>query len=209
LAVAGLGAGLLCLVGTMASAEDLVNDEQVAVKVDIGPLSGPGALTLTVADDEAVLTEDLTPDVAGVREFDGELPLVTVSDTRTTITGGVAWAVYGWAGDFTKDDDAAVTIPASQLGWQPVVVDDGDTGDVWQGAAVGTALDDPNAGKGLAWDSTDPDYLGELLTFTGDSAALVTADEHSWTAKADLFLRTATTVTPGNYTAGLTLALYE
>jgi hypothetical protein len=195
----------------MASAETNFGEEEVAVKVAISPQQVPGALTLTVDDDTVTLGEDLDPDEAGVREFDGTLPLVTVQDTRTTIPAGAFWTVFGWAGDFTKDDDNTVTIPASQLGWDPKLVDAGDTSDpydVYQGPYVGTSLD-ANPDKGLAWDSSDPDYAGELLAMVDDSGALVGAGETAWTARAELFLRTPTTVTAGSYTATLTLALFE
>ena len=47
----------------------------------------------------------------------------------------------------------------------------------------------------------------ELLAMAFDSEAV--APEGQWTATADLFLRTPATVAPGNYTATLTLSLFE
>ena len=42
---------------------------------------------------------------------------------------------------------------------------------------------------------------------TGDSGAI--RDDGSWSAGADLFLRTPTDVAPGSYSATLTLSLFE
>ncbi|SIO11376.1 hypothetical protein SAMN05443544_3790, partial [Agromyces cerinus subsp. cerinus] len=47
----------------------------------------------------------------------------------------------------------------------------------------------------------------ELLAMADDSAEIAT--EGSWTATADLFLRTPATVAAGDYTARMTLSLFE
>jgi hypothetical protein len=47
----------------------------------------------------------------------------------------------------------------------------------------------------------------ELLALAIDSEAV--ASEGQWTANADLFLRTASTVAPGSYRSTLTVSLFE
>jgi hypothetical protein len=47
----------------------------------------------------------------------------------------------------------------------------------------------------------------EILALAADSGAI--AQEGTWSANADLFLRTPVTVAPGSYSATLTLSLFE
>jgi hypothetical protein len=123
-----------------------------------------------------------------------------VTDTRTAvqIPDGVGWYVLGSVTEFTGTNGQA-PIGAGNLGWTPRVIDGGASGQVAEGDPVDTTLDaGPNA-KGLVDQ--------ELLALAVDSEAVV--PEGSWTANADLFLRTPGTVEAGDYSSTLTLSLFE
>lgn len=62
------------------------------MNVMIDPLTAPGSLAMTVADTATTLTEAQSDDPTE-RQFIGDIPSVTVSDTRTLIPEGAAWAV--------------------------------------------------------------------------------------------------------------------
>ena len=85
------------------------------------------------------------------------------------------------------------------MGWQPQLIDGGESGLVAEGDQVGTVMDSGLNAVGLVDQ--------ELLALALDSGAI--ASEGQWTATADLFLRTSATVAPGDYTAKLTLSLFE
>ena len=194
-ALVAAGAVVLGSVATTASAEEQHGGEDIDVSVEIARIDEPGVLALTVAGGSAALTESgSTP---SVRQFTGALPTVTVTDTRTAdeIPDDAYWYVLGSATDFAGAAGQP-SIPASLLGWVPALIDGGDSGLVGAGDPVDGELD---AGPGLV------DV--ELLAMAAASEAIV--DEGSWTATADLSLRTPATVEPGNYTSTLTLSLFE
>jgi hypothetical protein len=190
------GVLLVGVAGAAIAAEDPHGDEDVDVTVQIADAAG--ALTLSVAGTEAPLTESgSTPQY---RQFTGELPAVTVNDTRSPsqIADNRYWYVLGSSSDFT--DGGSNTIPASNLGWSPsMVVEDAD-GFVGEGPAVGTSLD-PTPDVGLV----DQELL---FTVTEDSIA-VNENQTSWSANAALNLKTTWAQSPGDYSSTVTLSLWE
>ncbi|MDR2453200.1 MAG: hypothetical protein LBD51_01315 [Bifidobacteriaceae bacterium] len=201
LAAAGLGGLLLCGVGGMAFADPEFDDEAVAVMVEIDPLD-TGVLSMSAASNQTSLAERTSAD-SSLREFAGVLPDVTVSDTRTNVPAGVGWYVLGTATAF-QGDGTQPDIPAANLGWEPILDDAVDPGSVAAGDLIGTALD-AVPGRGLAG-GADPGG-GELFAWTDDSAAI--AHEGSWTARANLVLKTPASIAPGDYQSVLTLTLFE
>ncbi|MEX5637556.1 hypothetical protein [Parafrankia sp. FMc2] len=189
------GAFMLASVAGVAIAQVSHGESGVSVNVEIPEIEEPGVLALSVAGTTTALTEDGSD--ALVRQFTGTLPSVTVTDTRSAddIPDGAFWYVLGTSTDFTGEDGQEA-ISAGHLGWAPRLIDGGESGLVAEGDEVGTVLD---AGPGLVDQ--------ELLALAADSAAVV--EEGQWTANADLFLRTPTTVAAGDYTATLTLSLFE
>ncbi|OOB92051.1 hypothetical protein [Rathayibacter sp. VKM Ac-2630] len=195
--VAGLAGGFLLLgvAGTAMAAELDSND--VDVNVEITELPGGGTLSMTVAGDSTELTEEGSTSV--IRQFTGTLPTVTVTDTRDPedIPAEAGWYVVGSTSDFTNT--AGDVIPAANLGWQPRLIDGGDTGLVAEGDRVETIVDEGEDAVGLVDQ--------ELLALTNESAEV--APTGPFTANADLFLRTAPTVEAGDYSSTLTLSLFE
>lgn len=191
---ASLGTIALTGVTTLSFADTTPGIDDIEVTVDIAEITTPGVLAMSVATNSAALTEVDSDTTA--RVFTGTLPTVTITDTRDAadIPDGAYWYVLGSASAFTSGTN---TIGAENLGWTPRLIDGGDSGLVAEGDAVGTALDDN--GPGLV--------NQELLAMAQDSAAINT--EGSWTADADLVLKTAPTVTPGSYTSTITLSLFE
>lgn len=194
-----VGALVLVGVASAAVAEEPRGDENVGVDVSIAEISEPGVLAMSVGGTSVTLVEDGS--AATVRQFIGSLPTVTVTDTRTPdeIDPGAGWYVLGTSTDFTGVDGQSA-IGAGHLGWAPTLIDGGDSGLVAEGDAVDTVLD-----------VGSPDAVGlvdqELLALALDSQTV--AEEGQWTATADLFLRTEPDVEPGDYTATLTLSLFE
>lgn len=194
-----LGGLMLVGVGSAAFADypDADDASSVDVNVEIAAVEN-GALSMTVDAGATSLTE--SDSTAEYRQFNGTLPNVTVTDTRTDVPGGVYWYVVGQAGGFVGADGQA-DITADHLGWTPALVTDGN-GEVSEGFPVGTSMDDP----------TDPNNVGiggeELLALALDSQE-ATAASGQWTANADLVLKTPVDVAPGAYTSTLTLSLFE
>ncbi|AND17896.1 hypothetical protein C5C18_01475 [Rathayibacter tritici] len=196
---AGLAGGVLLLgvAGTAFAAEIDYGSDDVDVNVDIADLPGTGALSMSVAGTSTTLTEDGSDNVR--RQFTGALPTVTVTDTRDAadVPEGAGWYVLGTASDFTSADGA--TIGAENLGWTPALVDGGDLGLVAAGDQVDTAIDGGVNGVGLEG--------RELLALAIDSQEI--NPEGSWSADADLFLRTPVSVDAGAYSSTITLSLFE
>lgn len=192
-----LGGLMLAGVGTAAFADypDAEDSNGVDVKVEIAP-TADGALSLTVADTETTLTE--AGSTASYRQFTGALPNVTVTDTRDSAPVGVSWYVVGQASDFVGDAGQPNITP-DHLGWAPALVSD-DTGDVAPGDAVDTALDSGANAVGLE---------GEELLYLALDSADAQAAAGQWTANAELTLKTAVDVAPGDYASLLTLSLFE
>ncbi|MFD4422471.1 hypothetical protein ACFWN7_13360 [Agromyces sp. NPDC058484] len=204
---AAFGALMLTAAGAAAAnaADPVGDDSAVDVNVAISELTEPGVLAMTVAGDSVALTESGSTDL--VRQFTGTLPTVTVTDTRTAeeIPDGAAWYVLGSASQFTGDAQQA-PISAGHLGWKPALIDGGDSGLVAEGGEVVTVVDDPTTPP-----TAPANNVGlvdqELLAMAFDSEDI--AAEGSWTANANLFLRTPSTTAAGNYTSTLTLSLFE
>ena len=196
-----VGTVLLVGVAGIAMAEEGDGEQNVAVNVAIAEINQPGVLAMSVAGTTTTLTEDgSTPTV---RQFTGALPTVTVTDTRdpATIPEEAAWAVMGSSSDFIGSN-GQTPISAGHLGWTPALIDGSESGQVAQGDPVVTVLDEetmPGNNVGLV----DQEFLASAWN-SGDIAT-----EGQWTATAHLFLRTPATVEAGDYTANLTLSLFE
>ena len=198
----GLGTALLVGVASAAAAEENLGDNDVDVTVQIAQIDEPGVLAMTVANTAATLTENGS--TATERQFTGQLPTVTVTDTRAAadIPAGAGWYVLGTSSDFAGDAGQPA-IGAGHLGWAPQLIDGGDAGLVSEGDVVDTVMDEDDPNAQLPVGLVDQ----ELLAMAFDSAAI--APEGQWTASANLFLRTPADVAPGAYTASLTLSLFE
>ena len=197
--IAAVGGLLVAGVGLAAVADTQHGPDQgVDVNVSIEAIDEPGVLAMTVADDVVTLTETASSDPTA-REFEGTLPTVTVTDTRTAdeIGDGYFWYVVGQASDFT----GPAALGAKDLGWTPYLIDDDSDGQVVAGEEVAPELDTAAA----------PDNVGlvdrELLAMAMDSAGVV--DAGSWSAQADLRLKTPIDQAAGDYTSVLTLSLWE
>lgn len=194
--VAGAAGGALLLGGAGAAFAAEVQDDTVDVTVDIAALPPVGALTMSVAGDSTALTEVESGD-ADIRQFNGTLPTVTVTDDREDVPAGVAWYVTGQSSDFTAT--GAPTLSAGHLGWSPALLTTDGDGEVAVGPDVDTVLDTPPNNVGLVGE--------EFLALSLDSAASATVG--AWQANAALFLKTPVDVAPGSYAATLTLTLWE
>jgi len=194
-------AGALLLTGVataaLADSPESADSSEVDVTVDIAEGEPSGALALSVAADQAALTEDGSTEE--FRQFTGELPEVTVTDTRTEVPEGVYWYVTGQASELTGSEDQTPISP-DHLGWTPRLLTDGEGegGEVAPGNPVDTVLD--GEGDGLVGN--------ELLAMSLDSSGAQAAGG-SWTADADLVLKTDVDVAPGSYSSVLTLSLFE
>ena len=189
---------LVGVAGVAMAAETNYGDDGVDVNVAITEITEPGVLAMSVADTSTTLTEDGS--TATVRQFTGTLPTVTVTDTRAAedIPDGAYWYVVGSSSAFTGSAGQD-PISAGHLGWAPELLDGGESGQVSEGDPVDTVLDSGANNVGLVDQ--------EFLALAYDSGAIAT--EGQWTATADLFLRTPATVAAGDYTARLTLSLFE
>src|SRR5690625_1472545 len=140
IALAGMGALILGGISTAAMADEEVGTDDIEIDVEIAEIDEPGILAMTVAGSSISLTEDGSNEA--VRQFIGELPTVTVTDTRSPeeIPAGVAWSVHGSATDFVSEDGES-TISAINLGWTPQLIDGGESGLVSEGDEVDSAVD--------------------------------------------------------------------
>lgn len=195
--VAAVGGAMLAGVAGAAFAQDQVGSgSDVDVNVAIEDLD-EGVLAMSVDGTTATLVEDGS--TGTVRQFTGDLPTVTVTDTRSAdeIPDGAFWWVEGTASSFTGDAGQD-PIGAENLGWSPTLADDG-SGAVAVGPDVAPALDT----------EADPNNVGlqgrELL------AMALTSDEAigTWQAGAELTLQVPADTEPGNYTSTITLSLFE
>jgi hypothetical protein len=203
-AVATVGGALLAGVAGAAFADDSPQSGDVDVNVNIQELTGPGALAMTVDANATTLTEGQSDD-ATQRQFFGALPAVTVTDTRTTIPQGAAWAVLGQASEFVSTDGGGQSaISAGYLGWTPSVVDPGQTYEVLAGDQVDTILDEGPNNVGLEGIAGP-----ELLAMTLNDSTTAQSVASSWTANADLFLKVPLNTEAGSYKSVLTLSLFE
>jgi hypothetical protein len=195
--LAAFGGAMLAGVAAAAYAEDQVGaGSDVDVNVTIEDID-PGVLAMSVEGTTTTLAENGS--TATVRQFTGELPTVTVTDTRTAeeIPDGAFWWVEGTASSFTGDAGQE-PIGAENLGWSPSLVDDG-SGVVAVGPDVAPALDADGAPNNVGLQGR------ELL------AMALTSEEAigSWEAGAILTLQVPADVEPGSYTSTITLSLFE
>jgi hypothetical protein len=195
--VAAVGGAMLAGVAGAAFAQDQVGSgSDVDVNVTIDDID-EGVLAMSVDGTTATLVEDGS--TATIRQFTGELPTVTVTDTRSAdeIPDGAFWWVEGTASSFTGDAGQE-PIGAENLGWSPSLVDDG-SGAVAVGPDVAPALDAAEAPNNVGLQGR------ELL------AMALTSEEAigSWEAGADLTLQVPADVEPGSYTSTITLSLFE
>src|SRR5690606_20530903 len=200
LARAGFGvAGAVLITGVAGLAvADEIDGSDVAVDVEIEALPTEGALTMSVAAGSTSLTE-VESDDQELRQFDGVLPTVTVTDDREDVPEGVFWYVTGQSSAFTAA--GVPDIGPDQLGWRPRLLTE-ENGEVAPGDEVVTSLDEPTAGD------NNVGLVGEeLLALALDSSEARPVGE--WEATADLFLKTERDVAPGSYSATLTLTLWE
>ncbi|PVW03856.1 hypothetical protein DEA06_10795 [Microbacterium sp. Gd 4-13] len=191
--VAALGIGILTALGSGAAIA--ATEDSVDVSVEIEPNAEPGALALTVAGESAALTE--TDSIGTDRVFTGTLPTVTVTDTRLAedVDPEAFWYVLGSITDFTGDADQPDILAADAFGWAPAITA-GDPALVSEGDEV---LPGAPFGSGFGDDQ-------ELLALADNAAA---AAPGSYSANAELTLRTPGTVAPGSYAATITLSLFE
>src|SRR5690606_18768711 len=196
--VAGGALGAM-LIGTVAlasaaSADQVGDDSNVDVSVEIESTVEPGNLAFSVASSSTTLSE-VDSTVPETREFTGTLPEGRVADRRSAdqVGEGAFWYVLGGAADFSGE---AGTIGDEILGWAPALVSGSDSGLVEAGEGVDPELEN---GPGLV----DQD----LLVSAFDSTEV--NPEGSWTANADLTLRTGEDVAAGAYSSTITLSLFE
>lgn len=192
----GVVGGVMLLGIAGAAIADEIGADEIDVNVEIAPIAPVGALTMSVAQNGTTLTEVASPDPE-LRQFDGTLPTVTVTDDRAEVPEGVYWYVTGQSSSFVATGGAP-SLGAEHLGWSPNLLTAGD-GEVAEGDEVGTVFDQAPGNVGLVAE--------ELLALALDSTAARTVGE--WQANADLFLKTPVDVAPGSYSATLTLTLWE
>lgn len=144
----------------------------------------PGNLVLSVSEGTATLDDQRN---AGDRlRLTGEMPGVTVTDTRNEANG---WSVAGQSSELanTENND---TVTADHLGWTPNVVDDAEN--PIPGAAVNGTL---AGGEGLATPAT----LGEANTDNRIGSTELAAD---------LNLEVPVDTEAGSYQGALSVSLF-
>jgi enterochelin esterase-like enzyme len=147
-----------------------------------------GVLALTVADYGSAVTLSKATNLGDRLRSTGQLPQVTVSDSRSIAQAGTSgWAITGQAYTFTS---GGTSVGADHLGWTPSVATE-RTG-LQAGAAVATSL---GSGPGLAAPAT---------------LASATSQGRFGSAElgAGLVLDLPVDTTPGTYTGTLTLSLF-
>jgi len=151
----------------------------------------------TISMDVAALSVELEEqDIdADYRLFVGELPTVTVTDSRdvSEIPLDVFWYTLGSASDF----DGPQQLDANNLGWEPEVLQAQDFDEVFAGERVAPIILD---GAGLGGSET------LAMAFDSREAAGVGSP---WEAEAAISLAVPADSEPGTYTSELTLSLWE
>lgn len=153
------------------------------VTVTVGIPAETGALALSLTETSVDLGDAALNSTADAYEASGLLPLVTVTDTRTTVNPG--WSLAGQSSDFSTS--GSDTLAGSALGWTPEVVSTSDGQTVTAGATV-------EAGTGF----TGGAVLGSAESGQGVGTAQL---------GANLRFTAPTTTAPGEYTATITLTL--
>ncbi|MGO1183118.1 MAG: ExeM/NucH family extracellular endonuclease [Micrococcaceae bacterium] len=142
----------------------------------------PGSLVLSIQDGTATLGNQRN---AGDRlRVTGELPSVSVTDTRRT---GAGWAVSGQSSELSADGE---TVTADHLGWAPFVTD--STHGATPGSKTPGVL---SGGEGLSV----PAILGSAT----EQTRLGTSD-----LAADLVLEVPVDTEAGTYTGALSVSLF-
>ena len=147
-----------------------------------------GVLALSVADDGSGVTLDGPQHTGTALRFRGQLPAVTVTDSRSVSQAGVTgWAVSGQAYSF---DSGSRLLDARHLGWTPRI--ETPRAGLVAGDARATALD---GGVGLV-------VPGRLASATSEGRV------GSATIGADLVLDVPVDTAPGEYAGTLSLSLF-
>jgi len=171
------------------TADPSVDSDGVPLAATVPELgdNGEGALTMSVADFGEVVDLGRALNSGDRFRFSGELPTVSVSDSRAAQSTQDGWTVSGRAGDFAHSDGA---LSASHLGWVPGQL--ADKVGVTPGAEVAGEL---SGGPGLALPATLASAVGEGRLGTTELGA-------------DLELEVPVDTTAGSYTSTLTLSLF-
>ena len=152
------------------------------------PEGQDGVLALSVADDGAGVTLDGPQNTGTALRFRGQLPTVTVADSRTVAQAGVTgWAVTGQAYSFGS---GTRLLDGKHLGWTPRL--ETPRAGLLAGDARATAL---GGGEGLA-------VPGRLASATAEGRV------GTATIGADLVLDVPVDTTPGEYVGTLSLSLF-
>ncbi|MBD7917549.1 esterase [Cellulomonas sp. Sa3CUA2] len=152
------------------------------------PEGEDGVLALSVADDGSGVTLDGPQNTGTALRFTGQLPTVTVTDSRSVSQAGVTgWAVTGQAYTF---ESATRLLDGKHLGWTPRL--ESPRAGLAAGDARATAL---GGGEGLV-------VPGRLASATPEGRV------GTATIGADLVLDVPVDTTPGEYTGTLSLSLF-
>ncbi|UZN03466.1 alpha/beta hydrolase [Cellulomonas sp. S1-8] len=166
---------------------DPENTEGVELRAVV-PEGENGVLALSVADDGSGVTLDGPQNTGTALRFRGQLPTVTVTDSRSVAQAGVTgWAVTGQAYSF---DSGARLLDAKHLGWTPRI--ESPRAGLVAGDARATAL---GGGEGLV-------IPGRLASATPEGRL------GSATIGADLVLDVPVDTDPGEYAGTLSLSLF-
>ena len=158
----------------------------VATVPELGD-NGSGALTMSVADFGAAVDLGRALNSGDRFRFSGDLPTVSVSDSRAAQSVQDGWTVSGQSSELAH---SAGAVPATHLGWVPGQL--GDKVGVTPGAIVATEL---SGGPGLALPATLASAVGEGRLGTTELGA-------------ELLLEVPVDTTAGAYTSTLTLSLF-
>ncbi|GLZ38302.1 hypothetical protein Acsp05_19260 [Actinokineospora sp. NBRC 105648] len=161
--------------------------------VDITTTVVPGALTISVADQDVVLPPPVLAPDGSLRSTAGSLNPITVTDTRA---GNPGWNASGQVTDFAGGADL---INGANLGWAPRIVEQSPVQAITAGPRVDPAdaiglTDVAPAGRGLR----DSRTMATALALAGNGTARLSAD---------IALKVPTSAPAGTYTARLTLTV--
>lgn len=162
--------------------------EGIPLEATVTEPGEPGSLAMTVADFGEGVVLEAGANAGDRLRFEGELPVVTVTDSRNAEQAGDGgWSVSGQSSDFAAGGHV---LDAGHLGWSPSVLT--PRAGVVAGDSVPTVLD---GGLGLA----DPKRLA-VASAEGrfGSAAL----------SADIALEVPVDTPPGTYKGVLTVTLF-
>lgn len=184
---AGTSPANLTLSTQLSAPESHTDDPVARPPAPQGAVRRPatGALTLTIDGEAAQLGN--ARQLGDRLQLTGQLPVVTVIDTRENLGPGAGWTVVAHVSDLTGQTGA---LSASDLGWIPRLVEPSEQ--VLAGPSVPGRL---SGGPGLA----EPAVLGQT---SGD------ARRGPVRFGADLILETPRSTAPGIYRGTLTVTLF-